>query len=82
MPSGGADFHWTLVPTAVSYSVRVVTLDGDIVWEERVFGTEASLPPAVRLSPGETYLVHISAHLAGGKTLDSEHVRFFAAGSP
>lgn len=71
------ELRWTLIPTAVSYEVRVVTLDGDVVWEQRVFGTEARLPAEVRLLSGEPYLVRISAQLPGGKTLESEHVRFF-----
>ena len=73
----GVDFRWTEIPTAVSYEVRVVTLDGDLVWETRVFETEATVPAEVQLDPGGPYLVRISALLAGGKTLDSRHVRFF-----
>ena len=80
LQSEGARFRWTEVPGAVSYAMRVVSLDGDVLFEQTVFETEADLPTSVRLRPGDTYFVRVSALLSGGKRLDSEHLRFFVEG--
>jgi hypothetical protein len=77
----GARFRWTEVAGAVSYTVRVVSLDGEVLFEQTVFETGADLPSTVRLQPGETYFVRVSALLSGGKRLDSEHLRFLVEGA-
>ena len=80
--SRGARFRWTAIPGAISYGVRIVSFDGDVLYEQTVFNTETILPANAYLTPGETYFVHISARLSSGKSLEAEHVRFIVEATP
>ena len=74
-------FRWRPVRGAVSYDVRVVTEEGDLVWESRTEGNRAVLPASVPLEPGRKYFVWVVAQFPGGLTLKAQAVAFRIEGS-
>lgn len=72
------EFRWLPVAGALYYEVRVVTADGDVVWEQRTEGTSIRLPEEVRLRAREKYFVWLRAYLPEGKVRQSKAVAFFA----
>ena len=74
--------RWEARSPSLFYEVRVVDGDGDVVWQDRVDGTEILLPGDLGLTAGEDYFVRVSAYLAGGKTLKSSHVGFRVSEDP
>ncbi len=78
LPPEALDFRWTRVPASLYYEVRVMTADGDLVWEGRAEGNQARLPENVQLISGTKYFVSVRAFLPDGKTLTSPVVGFTA----
>lgn len=76
LPPEARDFRWTHVPASLYYEVRVMSADGDLVWEGRAEGNQARLPENVRLVSGTKYFVSVRAFLPDGKTLASPVVGF------
>lgn len=74
-PSGGM-FNWTAIPDSLYYQLRIVSDEGDLVWQERVDGTQWGLPSELSLVPGAMYFVRVDAYLAEAKTLNSDYVLF------
>lgn len=82
-PRGGPDiistasvFQWTAVPNSLYYEVRIVSDAGDLLWQERVDGTEWKLPAGLALTPGLEYFVRVDAYLTDAKTLQSGYLLF------
>jgi hypothetical protein len=69
-------FRWTSVPNSLYYEVRVVSDAGDLLWRERVEGTEWRLPANLALTPGSEYFVRVDAYLTDAKTLQSDYLLF------
>lgn len=69
-------FRWTVVEGSRYYEVRVVSDSGDLIREERVFGTEWRPMGQLELRPGVEYFVQVDAYPADDKTVSSEHVPF------
>jgi Putative zinc-finger len=80
VPRAALEFRWNRVERALFYEVRVVTADGDLVWETRADQTEARMPAAVRLANGERFYVSVSAGLPEGKTVKAHVVGFQVTG--
>lgn len=74
-------FRWSTVPDSLYYQVRIVSDEGDLVWQERVDGTEWTLPPSLALVPGAEYFVRVDAYLTESKALNSDFVAFTAGDS-
>jgi len=75
IPDGGL-FNWTPVQDSLYYQLRIVSDEGDLVWQERVDGTQWALPSGLSLSPGAEYFVRVDAYLAEAKALNSDYVLF------
>jgi len=73
---GNTLFHWTEIPGSLYYDIRIVTWEGDMVWQERVNGTEWGLPDKFELEAGAEYYVRVDAYLAEAKSISSPHVLF------
>jgi len=71
---------WEACPGALQYTVQIVNLEGDVVWEERSSGLSAAVPPEHVLEPGRRYFVWVEAHLQTGGSLKSAAVGFRVAG--
>lgn len=69
-------FRWTPVDRAVSYEVRVLNADGNIVWTTHRDQTAVRLPAAADLRSGAQYFASVRAHLPDGNTLKSPITRF------
>jgi hypothetical protein len=73
---GSLVFQWSEVPDSLYYDVRVVTDEGDLIWQERVEDTELALPEHLQLKTGSEYFVRVDAYLAAAKSISSRHVPF------
>lgn len=73
---GPIEFRWEGIQEALFYELKVVSAEGDLVWESRTEGTSATLPTSLSLQPGRKYFVWVQAVLAEGKTVRSESVAF------
>jgi len=74
-------FQWTEVPGTLFYDVRLVSLDGDLLLQERVEGTRWLIPGSLQLEPGQEYFVRVDAYLSDAKYLSSEHRVFRVEGA-
>jgi hypothetical protein len=80
VPKESLEFRWKEVKGALSYQARLVTSEGDVLWEERVEAQSAKLPSSVVLHKGETYFLWIRAYLPEGRVVQSKATRFTVAG--
>jgi hypothetical protein len=76
--SSGAEVRWHPSPQALQYTVLLVSLEGDLLWEGSTASSRLEIPPAA-VAPGERYFVWIEARLPGGGTLKSDAVGFHTA---
>jgi len=74
--SGDGVFRWTAVPNSRYYQLRIVSDKGDLLWQERVDGTEWKLPASLMLSPGAEYFVRVDAFLSEAQALQSDYLLF------
>jgi len=72
-------FRWNPAPGALFYEVRVLTAEGDLVWEGRAEGVEARVPGSISLAAGARYYVSVSGFLSDGKTIKFPTVGFQVA---
>ena len=75
IPGDGA-FRWTPVPDSLYYQLRIVSDEGDLVWQGRVNSTQWNLPLNLSLSPGAEYFVRVDAYLTEAKALSSDYLLF------
>jgi len=68
--------RWTAVPNSLYYEVRIISDTGDLLWRERVEGTEWRLPAGLALTPGSEYFMRVDAYLTDAKTLQSDYLLF------
>ena len=73
---GDVVFRWRPVPGALYYQVRVVTEEGDVVWEERLEGTQLTAPSDLHLVAGQGFFLRVRAYLPDGKAITSRVVGF------
>jgi hypothetical protein len=69
-------FRWTPVADSRFYQVRIVTDSGDLLWQERITGTEWKLPAGTHLTPGAEYFVRVEAFLTDTRSLKSDYLLF------
>jgi hypothetical protein len=72
-------FRWSAVAGSRYYEVHIVSDSGDLIREQRVFGTEWRPKDQLELVPDADYFVQVDAFPADGKTVSSEHVSFRVA---
>lgn len=77
---GGLEVRWTPVPQAIYYELRLVTADGDRLWDGRSENGRLEIPPGLPVAAGEDLFVWVRAYLPEGKTLQSGIVGFRVAG--
>jgi len=73
---GNLVFRWTGVPGSLYYDVRVVSDEGDLIWQERVENTSLDLSEHLLLVPGAEYFIRVDAYLAAARNISSRHVLF------
>jgi hypothetical protein len=72
-------FRWKTVDGALDYDVRLLTAEGDQVWDQKTEGNSIQLPSDIRVQTGHRYYLLIRADLPEGKTVDSRAVAFSVA---
>ena len=70
------EFRWKRVPGTLYYDIRIVTDEGDLIWEGRADQTRVTLPSDIHLQAGQEFFVRIRAQLPEGKTVSSRVVGF------
>jgi hypothetical protein len=73
---GELEFRWQSITDAVLYEVRVVTADGDVVFESKTEDTRLKPISDVPLPASAKYFVLVRAHLRQGRTATSSVVSF------
>ncbi len=76
LPVNQPVFEWTAVQGSLYYDVRLVSAEGETVWEERVKSTRQALPEDLQLQAGTDYYLRVDAYLAEAKRVSSRHVLF------
>jgi len=76
MKPNAVEFRWTASPRALFYEIRVLTADGDLLWQTRAEGLETRPPAEVTFRPGQRYFVTVSAWLPEGNAAKSGVVGF------
>jgi len=69
-------FSWAPVRDSLYYQVRIVSDEGDLLWQERLPGTQWKLPSELTLSSNAEYFVRVDAYLTESKSLNSDYVVF------
>lgn len=69
------EFRWNAVPNALFYEVRLVTRDGDLIWEGSSGMTELAVPDSLVLKDGKYFLM-VSATMENGKARKAKTVDF------
>ena len=80
--AGKTLFRWTEIPGSLYYDIRIITGEGDMVWQDRINDTEWALPGHFELEPGAQYYVRVDAYLAEAKSVSSRHLLFTVKGQP
>ena len=80
IPGKDLQFQWKTVDGALDYEVRVLTAEGDLVWELKTEGNSVKLPSDVRMETGHRYYLLLRADLPQGKTVESRAIGFSVAG--
>ena len=73
-------FVWAAVRDSLYYQIRIVSDEGDLLWQERVVGTQWGLPPELALAVDADYFVRVDAYLTESKSLNSDYVVYRVAG--
>jgi len=69
-------FTWTAVPDSLYYQLRIVSGEGDLLWQQRLEQSEWIIPAGLALVPGEDYFVRVDAFLTDSKSLPSDYLLF------
>lgn len=72
----GLAFRWRPVERSLYYDVRILSADGDPIWNARINGSEAPIPQSIRLAPGQKYYASVDAWLPEGKSVKCPIVGF------
>jgi len=72
----GLVFRWRPVERSLYYDIRILSADGDLLWNARINATEAQIPESIRLAPGRKYYASLDAWLQEGKSVKCPVVGF------
>jgi hypothetical protein len=72
----GSSFEWSEVPGSLHYDVFVLSHAGDVLWNERMAGTEWVLDEPASLVIGSKFYVRVEASLEDGRIVRSKHVAY------
>jgi len=86
-PAPGADIdpgsviQWVEVPGNLHFNIYVLSMAGDVLWTQRLAGTEWVLDENLQLAAGSKYYFRVEAQFADGRSVSSKHVVFRVAQS-
>jgi Putative zinc-finger len=68
-------FRWKPAPNAAYYEIRVLDVEGALVWHEQESAPRAQLPAELAIPPGK-YFVLVNAYLNNGRSVKSDAMEF------
>ena len=80
LPREQIEIRWNVVRDSLSYHIRVLTADGDVVWDTDSTVNHVKVPKQPTLNSGKYYAL-VSAMLKNGRTAKSSPVKFQIADS-
>ena len=72
----GSLIEWAEVPGNLHYNIFVLSNAGDVLWTERLHGTDWVLDKSLHLAAGSQYYFRVEALLPDGRNVSSKHVVF------
>lgn len=69
-------FNWSAVADSRFYQVRVVSDEGDLLWQERTSDTRWELPTGLQLASGDEYFLRVDAFITETKSVSSDYLGF------
>jgi hypothetical protein len=74
-----AEFRWEAVPGAAAYQIRLMEVDGAVIWSSEVTPTSVEIPHNVRskLAPGRAFQWEVVARSAAGERIASTVLQNF-----
>jgi len=69
-------FYWNSIPDSLYYEIRIVSDEGNLLWQERTYDTHWALPEDLHAVPGREYFVRLDAYLSESKSLNSDYIGF------
>jgi len=74
-----SEFRWEAVPGAATYQVRLMEVDGTVIWSGDSSGTNIGLGPQIRgrLTPGRAFQWSVLARNAAGEQIASSDLQRF-----
>jgi len=75
----GSLIRWTEITGNIHYNIFILSNAGDVLWTERLQGTEWVLQESLNLAAGSEYFFRVEAVLPDGGTVSSKHLAFRVA---
>ncbi len=72
----GSRIQWAEVSGNLHYNIYVLSNTGDVLWTQRLEGTEWALHESLQLAADSTYYFRVEAQLPDGRNLSSRHLSF------
>lgn len=72
----GSLMQWAEVHNSLHYNIFILSHAGDVLWTERLAGTEWVLQEALHLAAGSEYYFRVEALLPDGRSVNSKYVIF------
>lgn len=69
---------WPIVPGSLYYRIRIVSDDGDLVWQDQLETTRWAPPVHLALEAEREYFVKVDAFVSQTRTISSDFVPFIA----
>ena len=66
------EFSWTQIPHTASYTLLLLSAQGDIIWEQKTSDNKLSLPSEIQLQPSGTYFWQVECLLEEGGSIVSD----------
>ena len=76
--SAAPSVDWPVVPGSLYYRIRIVSDDGDLVWQDQVETTRWNPPGQLTLEAEREYFVKVDAFVSRTRTISSDFVPFIA----
>jgi hypothetical protein len=76
----GEQIQWSDVPGNLHYKVFILSNNGDVLWTQRLAGTDWVLGESLPLATGSRYFFRVEALLPDGRIVSSRHINFQISG--
>jgi hypothetical protein len=70
------EVHWPRVEDSLYYRIRIVSDEGDLLWQDRAQSNRWPLPTALELEAGQEYFIRVDAFVSRSRSISSDFVPF------